>query len=98
MLRSYNPALDSMDAIRKWAQQLIDQRIRQMAVEDKESRFNHDMTPDELYNICSEEIDLYFQPMDLRKLETVGEDAETVDLETARAMLHQTIREEYAKV
>jgi len=36
MLRGYNPALDSISAIRKWAQQLVDQRIQQMEFEDTE--------------------------------------------------------------
>ena len=36
-------------------------------------------------------IDLRIQQMEL-------EDTETVDLETARAILHQTIREEYARL
>jgi len=47
--------------------------------------------------MCRVTVEMYLQPTDLRNLELVGEEAETVDLETARAMLHQTIREEYAK-
>ena len=81
------PDLDSMAAIRLWAQKIIDQHILQM-----EAKGNA-----EFDGICSEDIGLYLQPTDLRNLELVGEEAETVDLETARAMLHQTIREEYAK-
>lgn len=37
MLKGYNPALDSTAAIRKWAQQLVDQRIQQMEFEDTET-------------------------------------------------------------
>ena len=47
--------------------------------------------------MCRVTVEMYLQPTDLRNLELVGEEAEAVDLETARAMLHQTIREEYAK-
>lgn len=87
VLRNMRPDLDSMAAIRLWAQKIIDQHILQM-----EAKGNA-----EFDDICSEDIGLYLQPTDLRNLELVGEEAETVDLETARTMLHQTIREEYAK-
>ncbi len=36
------------------------------------------------------------EPDDLRSV-FVADDDEVIDLETARAMLHQTIREEYAR-
>ena len=50
-----------------------------------------DMTPDELYQVIAQDIDTMLQPMEL-------DDTEIVDLETARAMLHKTIRDEYARL
>lgn len=38
------------------------------------------------------------QLVDLRIKELIDEDDEVVDLETARQMLHETIRKEYAQV
>jgi len=58
MLKSFNPALNSTAAIRKWAQQLIDMRIQQMEFED----------------------------------------TETMSIEEAREMIHETIRKEYANI
>lgn len=60
VLRDVLPELDSIAAISRWAQLLIDQHIDALT---------------------KEYID----------------DDEVIDLETARAMLHQTIREEYAR-
>ena len=76
VLREMMPELDSNAAIRKWAQQLIDLRIREMRAEDEETmsieearKMTHqavhevyampdrDMTPEELYNVISDEID-----------------------------------------
>lgn len=37
VLRSMDPALDSIAAIRNWAQQLIDARIQQIEFEDTET-------------------------------------------------------------
>lgn len=58
VLRSMDPALDSIAAIRNWAQQLIDARIQQMEFEDDE----------------------------------------TMSIEEAREMIHETIRKEYALI
>lgn len=87
LLRDMRPDLDSMTAIRLWAQQLIDMHIQQMETKRKV----------ELDDICSEEIGLYLQPTDLRNLELVGEEAETMSIEEAREMTLTAIREEYAK-
>ena len=57
MLKEMNPNLSDKAAIRRWVQELIDLRIKQMEFEDDE----------------------------------------TMDLEDARAMLHETIRKVYAE-
>jgi hypothetical protein len=36
-LRNMRPELDSTDAIRNWAQELVNLRIQQMVLEDKET-------------------------------------------------------------
>jgi len=98
VLRDVLPELDSPTAIRRWAQLLIDQHIEsltqeyahQHAVDDEavDMRFSRDMAFDDPYN--------GLEPDDLRSV-FVADDDEVIDLETARAMLHQTIREEYAR-
>ena len=55
-LRDMCPEIDSTAAIRLWAQELIDLRLREMRAEDEE----------------------------------------TMSIEEARAMVHETIRKEYA--
>lgn len=51
-----DPTLDNAAALRKWVQDLVNHRIREL----------------------------------------VAEDMETMDIEDARAMIHETIRKEYA--
>ena len=50
MLREVNPSLSDKAAIRRWAQELIDLRIREYAL-------RQDMTVEKLYDIIEEEID-----------------------------------------
>lgn len=56
-LRDMRPEIDSPAAIRLWAQELIDLRLREMRAEDEE----------------------------------------TMSIEEARAIVHETIRKEYAR-
>ena len=52
VLRQVMPELDSNAAIRLWVQKLVDEHLQQLR-----RLPDHDMTPEELYNAISDEID-----------------------------------------
>ena len=55
VLREMMPELDSNAAIRLWVQKLVDMHLHQLrALPDR------DMTPEELYNAISDEIDYIY--------------------------------------
>jgi hypothetical protein len=59
LLRNINPNLTNSAAIRDWAQQLIDSRIRTMQ-ENKELYQERDMTVEELYQAIEQDVkDVY---------------------------------------
>lgn len=87
MLRGVLPELENNAAIRKWAQMLIDARIRELVEETKVSSAERDMTPEDVYGLEPDDLSVVY----------AAEDTETVSLEEARALLHKTIREEYAR-
>ena len=57
LLRDINPELDTMAAISKWAQQVVDLQILQMK---EEVLPNCDMTPEELYHVIEQRIDFIY--------------------------------------
>lgn len=75
LLQNMKPELDSMVAIQLWAQQLIDQRIREMECQDTQSicetlnssrlasehRLAQDMSVEELYDVIAKEIDYIYE-------------------------------------
>jgi hypothetical protein len=84
VLRDVLPELDSTAAINRWAQLIIDQHIDALA---KEHALQNDLAPEELYGLTADDLNKVY----------AADDEETIDLETARAMLHKTIQEEYAR-
>lgn len=58
VLMGVDPTLDNAAALRKWVQELVNHRTRELVAEDKE----------------------------------------TMDIEDARAIIHETIRREYARI
>ena len=84
VLREVLPELENSAAIRRWAQLLIDQHIDALT---KEFAMQHDLTPEGLYGIIADDINAVY----------AADDHETVDLETARQMTLDVVREEYAR-
>ena len=67
VIREVLPQLENTAAIRKWAQMLIDARLRELAAEDGGSKdmetdrkFYRDMSVEELYDVIAEEIDTIY--------------------------------------
>ena len=81
-LRDMRPEIDSTAAIRLWAQELIDLRLREMREQREESQ-----TQFELSREASE-----FDESQMR-----AEDEETMSIEEARAITLKAVREEYAR-
>jgi len=55
VLRQVMPELDTNAAIRLWVQKLVDEHLQQLRVLP-----DRDMTPEELYNAISDEIDYIY--------------------------------------
>lgn len=53
-IRAARPDLDSREAIRQWAQDVLDAHVKS---ESRKSALQHDITVDGLYGVISEEID-----------------------------------------
>lgn len=87
-LREVNPDLSSTAAIREWAQQLIDCRIKELKINKDAFAMERDMTPEELFGLVSDDANAIY----------ADGDTETMSIEEARALTHAAIREEYAKV
>lgn len=83
-LRNVLPELDSTAAIGRWAQILIDQHIEALT---KEYALRQERTPEDLYGLVADDLNVLGE----------ADDTETMTLEEARAMLHKTVREEYAR-
>lgn len=86
-LRDIRPELDNATAIRLWAQELVDARLRQMRAEQGQK------TPQEdLWHAIEQDQELTLKPS------VIAEDnGEAVDLETFRADLHAMVDKIYAK-
>ena len=80
-LRDMRPEIDSTAAIRLWAQELIDLRLREMREQREESQ-----TQFELSREASE-----FDESQMR-----ANDDDTMSIEEARKMTHQAVHEVYA--
>lgn len=53
-IKAVRPDLDSKEAIRQWAQDVLDAHVKS---ESRKSALQHDITVDGLYGVISEEID-----------------------------------------
>ena len=53
-IKAVRPDLDSKEAIRRWAQDVMDAHVKS---ESRMSALQHDITVDGLYGVISEEID-----------------------------------------
>lgn len=60
MLRGVLPELEDTTAIRKWAQMLIDARIRELVEENKVFALERDMTPEELYAVVVKDVEAIY--------------------------------------
>ena len=86
-LSEVNPNLSSTAAIREWAQQLIDCRIQELKKNKEAFAMERNMTPEELFSLVADDVNAIY----------ADGDTETMSLEEARAILHKTVREEYAR-
>ena len=57
VLRGVLPELENTAAIRKWAQKLIDARIRELVEETKSFAIDRDMTPEELFAVIVKDVE-----------------------------------------
>jgi hypothetical protein len=57
VLRGVLPELENTAAIRKWAQKLIDARIRELVEETKSFAIDRDMTPEELFAVVVKDVE-----------------------------------------
>lgn len=87
VLRDMRPELDTTAAIRLWAQELVDCRVRQMRMERSMIAAQED-----LYAI-EQDPELALTPSVIAE-----DDGESVDLETFRTDLHKMVEEIYAEV
>ena len=88
VLRGVLPELENTAAIRKWAQMLIDARIRELVEETSAIALERDMTPEELFSLVADDVRNIY----------AADATDTMSIEEARAMTHAAIREEYAKI
>ena len=89
-LREVMPELDSRAAIRLWAQQLIDLRIQEMELENR--NISREKTQENLWRAIEQDPELALSPSEI-----VDDNGEAIDLETFRSDLHRMIEEVYAE-
>ena len=86
-LRDMRPELNTTAAIRIWAQELVDARIRQMRAEQGQKSPQED-----LWHAIEQDPELTLNPSAI-----VADDGGTVDLETFRTDLHRMVEKIYAE-
>ena len=60
VLRGVLPELGTTAAIRRWAQMLIDARIRELVEDSKAIALERDMTPEELYAVVVKDVEAIY--------------------------------------
>ena len=60
VLRGVLPELENTAAIRKWAQMLIDARIRELVEETSAIALERDMTPEELFAVVVKDVEAIY--------------------------------------
>ena len=60
VLRGVLPELENTAAIRKWAQMLIDARIRELVEETSPIALERDMTPEELFAVVVKDVEAIY--------------------------------------
>lgn len=87
-LREMRPELDSTAAIRLWAQELVDARMRQMRAEGQELVDNR--TTEDVYDAIEQRV----KNRGFSNLAAVADHA--IDVETMRERLHRMVHEVYS--